>query len=81
MVKLQCFILVCFKHNILFLLLLTIRCDPEGAPQPKFIWRKDGNRIALGGKYIIDRNGTRLFINRINIEGKTILRGIYDPKW
>ena len=47
-----------------------IRCDPEGAPQPKFIWKKDGNRIASGGKYIIDRNGTRLFINRINFEGK-----------
>ena len=52
------------------------RCEPEGAPQPKFIWKKNGNRIASGGKYIIDRNGTRLFINRINMEGNQNISSI-----
>jgi len=47
---------------------ITIKCEPEGAPQPKFIWRKNGNRIASGGKNLIDRNGTRLFIRQVNME-------------
>ena len=28
---------------------VTIICNPEAAPKPKFIWKKDGNII---GKYI-----------------------------
>ena len=44
---------------------VTLRCRPEGAPQPKFTWRKDGNVIGKGGKYIQTENGN-LFISRIN---------------
>jgi hypothetical protein len=45
---------------------LTLKCKPEGAPQPKFTWRKDGNKIASGGKYIVFNNGN-LFIRQVNI--------------
>ena len=46
---------------------VTLRCRPEGAPQPKFTWRKDGNVIGKGGKYIQTDNGN-LFISRINAD-------------
>ncbi len=36
---------------------VTLRCRPEGAPQPEFTWRKDGNRVASGGKYVVYDNG------------------------
>eukprot|EP00095_Tigriopus_kingsejongensis_P002293 maker-scaffold400_size182785-snap-gene-0.21 protein:Tk02293 transcript:maker-scaffold400_size182785-snap-gene-0.21-mRNA-1 annotation:"PREDICTED: contactin-like" len=45
---------------------VTLRCKPEGAPQPQFTWRKDGNRIASSGKYIIYDNGN-IYINRVNV--------------
>ena len=44
---------------------VTLRCNPEGAPQPKFTWRKDGNRLSSGGKLIIYDNGN-LFIRQVN---------------
>ena len=44
---------------------LTIKCRPEGAPEPEFVWRKNGNKIASGGKYIIYKSGN-LFIRQIN---------------
>lgn len=28
---------------------VTIKCNPEAAPRPKFIWKKDGNVIGPGG--------------------------------
>ena len=46
---------------------VTLRCRPEGAPQPVFTWRKDGNVIGQGGKYIKTDNGN-LFISRINAD-------------
>ena len=45
---------------------LTLKCEPEGAPQPEFIWRKNGNRISSGGKYIIYDNGN-LFIRQVTL--------------
>ena len=44
---------------------VTLRCRPEGAPQPKFTWRKNANRIASGGKYTVYDNGN-LLINRLD---------------
>ena len=44
---------------------VTLRCRPEGAPQPKFTWRKNANRIASGGKYTVFDNGN-LLINRLD---------------
>lgn len=66
---------------------VTIRCNPEGAPQPDIVWydeqnliisdikysyknfynirRKDGNKIASGGKYIIYPSGN-LHIRKVN---------------
>ena len=44
---------------------VTLKCQPEGAPQPKFTWRKNGNRVASGGKLTIYDNGN-LFINQVN---------------
>ena len=44
---------------------VTLRCNPEGAPHPKFTWRKDGNVVASGGKYIVYDNGN-LFIRLVN---------------
>jgi hypothetical protein len=55
------------KYVCKLFLLSSLRCDPEGAPQPKFTWRKNGNRIASGGKYIVYDNGN-LFMNRINVD-------------
>ena len=34
--------------------------------QPKFTWRKDGNKIGSGGKYIIFDNGN-LFLRQVNV--------------
>ena len=45
---------------------VTLRCKPEGAPQPQFTWRKNGNKIASGGKYIIYDNGN-LFLRTVNV--------------
>ena len=45
---------------------ITLRCRPEGAPQPQFKWKKDGNTIASGGKYIIFDNGN-LFIRQVTL--------------
>ena len=61
------------EFNMNFFSFVTLRCEPEGAPQPKFKWKKDGNTIQSGGKYLIDRNGTRLFIKHVNRAGKTYL--------
>ena len=54
------------KEGIKFCHLATsLRCRPEGAPQPKFVWRKNANRIASGGKYTVYDNGN-LLINRLD---------------
>ena len=29
---------------------VTMMCNPEAAPRPKFIWKKDGNMIGGGGR-------------------------------
>jgi len=45
---------------------VTIKCDPEAAPRPKFLWRKDGNIIGGGGRRrIINGN---LHINPVSRE-------------
>ncbi|XP_066907076.1 contactin [Halyomorpha halys] len=36
---------------------VTIKCDPEAAPRPKFKWIKDGNVIGSGGRRKILENG------------------------
>lgn len=37
---------------------VTILCNPEAAPRPKFIWKKDGNVIGTGGRRTILDTGT-----------------------
>ncbi|XP_057342220.1 contactin [Microplitis mediator] len=44
---------------------VTIVCNPEAAPRPKFVWKKDGNIIGSGGKRHILPNGN-LIINRVS---------------
>uniref|UniRef100_A0A182UGL9 Contactin n=1 Tax=Anopheles melas TaxID=34690 RepID=A0A182UGL9_9DIPT len=36
----------------------TIRCEPEAAPTPKIVWKKDGNVIGSGGHRKIYPTGT-----------------------
>lgn len=36
---------------------VTIVCNPEAAPRPKFLWKKDGNVIGGGGRRQILENG------------------------
>ncbi|XP_017890877.1 contactin [Ceratina calcarata] len=36
---------------------VTILCNPEAAPRPKFVWKKDGNVIGSGGRRRILENG------------------------
>nr|XP_018910733.1 PREDICTED: contactin [Bemisia tabaci] len=36
---------------------VTIKCNPEAAPRPKFTWKKDGNVIGSGGRRRIMENG------------------------
>lgn len=44
---------------------VTIKCNPEAAPRPKFTWKKDGNVIASGGHIRIFDNGN-LFISQVS---------------
>jgi hypothetical protein len=46
---------------------VTIRCDPEAAPRPRFTWKKDGNLIGGGGRRRILPNGN-LLINPVSRE-------------
>ncbi|XP_026687837.1 contactin-like, partial [Diaphorina citri] len=39
---------------------VTIFCNPEAAPKPKFVWKKDGNIIGSGGRRKIFENGNLL---------------------
>lgn len=50
---------------------VTLVCNPEAAPKPKFVWRKDGNVIGHGGKRKILDNGS-LFIERISRDDEGI---------
>ncbi|XP_046406914.1 contactin isoform X2 [Ischnura elegans] len=43
---------------------VTIKCNPEAAPRPKFVWKKDGNVIGAGGSRRILENGN-LVISRV----------------
>lgn len=36
---------------------VTMRCNPEAAPRPRFIWKKDRNILGSGGRRIILENG------------------------
>ncbi|XP_066587501.1 contactin [Prorops nasuta] len=36
---------------------VTIACNPEAAPRPKFVWKKDGNVIGAGGRRRILEKG------------------------
>ncbi|XP_071453390.1 contactin [Hetaerina americana] len=36
---------------------VTIKCNPEAAPRPKFVWKKDGNVLGAGGRRRILENG------------------------
>lgn len=36
---------------------VTIKCNPEAAPKPKFVWKKNGNVIGSGGHRRILDNG------------------------
>ncbi|KAL0268356.1 UNVERIFIED_CONTAM: hypothetical protein PYX00_010329 [Menopon gallinae] len=44
---------------------VTIMCNPEAAPKPKFVWKKDNNVIGSGGRRRILENGN-LIINRVS---------------
>lgn len=37
---------------------ITLTCPTEGAPPPKITWRKDGVDLAIGGRYMVDNNGS-----------------------
>ncbi len=50
---------------------MTIKCEPEAAPRPKFVWRKDGNIIGTGGRRRILPNGS-LFINPVSRDDQGI---------
>ncbi|ENN74113.1 hypothetical protein D910_11524 [Dendroctonus ponderosae] len=39
---------------------VTIKCNPEAAPRPQFIWKKDGIEIGSGGHRRIFENGNLL---------------------
>lgn len=36
---------------------VTIKCNPEAAPKPIFIWKKNGNELGSGGHRRILNNG------------------------
>lgn len=36
---------------------ITIRCNPEAAPKPKYVWKKDGSVLGSGGRRRILENG------------------------
>jgi hypothetical protein len=44
---------------------VTIKCNPEAAPRPRFVWKKDGNVIGSGGHRRILENGN-LVINSVS---------------
>lgn len=44
---------------------VTIFCNPEAAPKPKFVWKKDGNIIGSGGRRRILENG-KLIISPVS---------------
>lgn len=46
---------------------VTIACNPEAAPRPKFIWKKDGYTIGSGGRRVILPSG-HLLINPVSRE-------------
>ncbi|XP_015109291.1 contactin [Diachasma alloeum] len=46
---------------------VTIVCNPEAAPRPKFIWKKDGNIIGAGGPRKILANGN-LIISPVSVD-------------
>lgn len=46
---------------------VTIACNPEAAPRPKYMWRKDGFTIGSGGRRIILPSG-HLLINPVSLE-------------
>lgn len=50
---------------------VTIRCNPEAAPRPRFTWRKDGNMIGNGGRRRILPSGA-LLINPVSREDQGI---------
>ena len=36
---------------------MTIACNPEAAPRPKIIWKKDGFTIGSGGRRVVLPSG------------------------
>ncbi|XP_057652877.1 contactin [Diorhabda carinulata] len=50
---------------------VTIKCNPEAAPRPKFIWKKDGNVIGSGGHRRIFENGN-LYISPVSRDDEGI---------
>lgn len=36
---------------------VTLTCNPEAAPRPTFVWKKDGNVLGSGGRRHIHENG------------------------
>ncbi|XP_050530514.1 contactin [Daktulosphaira vitifoliae] len=50
---------------------VTIECNPEAAPKPKFTWRKDGYVIGSGGRRRILENGN-LIINPVGRDDEGI---------
>uniref|UniRef100_A0A6P7GDV3 Contactin n=1 Tax=Diabrotica virgifera virgifera TaxID=50390 RepID=A0A6P7GDV3_DIAVI len=50
---------------------VTIKCNPEAAPRPKFVWKKDGNVIGSGGHRKIFENGN-LYISPVSRDDEGI---------
>jgi len=46
---------------------VTIACNPEAAPRPKIVWKKDGLRVGSGGRRVILPSG-HLLINPVSRE-------------
>lgn len=44
---------------------ITIKCNPEAAPRPRFVWKKDGIEIGSGGHRRIFENGN-LFVSPVS---------------
>lgn len=50
---------------------VSIRCQPEAAPRPTFIWKKDGNLIGSGGRRRVFPDGT-LVIQPVSTEDQGV---------
>lgn len=46
---------------------ITINCPAVGVPPPKWSWSKDGEKITVGNKYLVQQDGT-LIIRKVTVD-------------